>query len=704
MRLTQPCLIERVKSGCVCMPEQQVDWVFISWVKSHGRSRGIAEAVGARTEFVFPNAPSLLLRYLRSAILTWRSLSSRRPNVVFVMSPPSFAAFVVLAHARVRGQCRVIVDLHTGAVVDRKWRWSVRWIRRMMGPTDGFLVTSDELGTAAGVLSRNTFVIHDIIEVAQDNGGIAEPGPRSDTTAIVPLSYSPDEPIDQILGAAALSPRIVWQLTGTAPAAVVTRAPSNVVFTGFLDDEAYESALGRAGAVVALTTRPLTMQRAGYEALSRGKALVTSRSPVLERYFGPASGYTHCVADEIAAATSAVLEDVDGFERHMAERRDARLREQSVCLERVISFCNGFTTDLARDANDADAAAIADLRQESLHVLREVLGEATEVALIDLPTHMNVGDSLIWEGEIEYLRMLGVSVEYSSDIARFDPALLAELVPTGPILLHGGGNFGDTWPQYQDFRLDIARQFPDRKVIQLPQSIYFSDARTSNETLEVLARHRDYTLLIRDEPSMKRASELLDGIDARFCPDMAFGWNASAVRRPPEHVLSSGPIVVVARGDRERSVDSLAEVVRGVVGQSVVRDFDWGLRGAAKVERYCYRLPGRLARSSQSLRRSRLYYRAVLRPAYAGIRRQNIAAGIAIVGSAKILVTDRLHAHVMASMLGVRNIALDNHYGKVSAVFATSSSHLSAGSFASDVDELKGLMTVQLTVASNEGD
>jgi exopolysaccharide biosynthesis predicted pyruvyltransferase EpsI len=48
----------------------------------------------------------------------------------------------------------------------------------------------------------------------------------------------------------------------------------------------------------------------------------------------------------------------------------------------------------------------------------------------------------------------------------------ATLGPDDPILLHGGGNFGDVWPGFQRFREQVIRESPNRRIIQLPQTIH----------------------------------------------------------------------------------------------------------------------------------------------------------------------------------------------------------------------------------------
>jgi exopolysaccharide biosynthesis predicted pyruvyltransferase EpsI len=49
-------------------------------------------------------------------------------------------------------------------------------------------------------------------------------------------------------------------------------------------------------------------------------------------------------------------------------------------------------------------------------------------------------------------------------------------LPDGIVLLHGGGNFGDEWPEHQRLREQILREHRDRPVVVLPQAVQFSQA------------------------------------------------------------------------------------------------------------------------------------------------------------------------------------------------------------------------------------
>ncbi|RUV24750.1 exopolysaccharide biosynthesis protein, partial [Mesorhizobium sp. M1A.T.Ca.IN.004.03.1.1] len=71
----------------------------------------------------------------------------------------------------------------------------------------------------------------------------------------------------------------------------------------------------------------------------------------------------------------------------------------------------------------------------------------------DFPDIRNCGDSAIWLGEMAYLKdRFGKRPDYVSRLYDFSADELKRRVPTGPIFIHGGGNFGDIWVAHQDFR------------------------------------------------------------------------------------------------------------------------------------------------------------------------------------------------------------------------------------------------------------
>ncbi|MGH8531664.1 MAG: polysaccharide pyruvyl transferase family protein [Gammaproteobacteria bacterium] len=110
--------------------------------------------------------------------------------------------------------------------------------------------------------------------------------------------------------------------------------------------------------------------------------------------------------------------------------------------------------------------------------------------------------------------------------------VVSECLPSGAILIHGGGNFGTLWRKHQDFRIDLMERFPDRPIIQLPQSIHFSDDKSVAETARAIHKHGRFTLLVRDRKSDDFAAAKLD-CPVHLCPDMAF-YIGRTERVPPK--------------------------------------------------------------------------------------------------------------------------------------------------------------------------
>jgi hypothetical protein len=101
---------------------------------------------------------------------------------------------------------------------------------------------------------------------------------------------------------------------------------------------------------------------------------------------------------------------------------------------------------------------IESLRTAIDDILGPILAGTRRVALLDFPTHANVGDSAIWLGTLAYLREKGKVVCYSCDHDTYSRDTLAERLDDGIILLSGGGNFGDIWKQPQRLREQVVRE------------------------------------------------------------------------------------------------------------------------------------------------------------------------------------------------------------------------------------------------------
>lgn len=294
-----------------------------------------------------------------------------------------------------------------------------------------------------------------------------------------------------------------------------------------------------------------------------------------------------------------------------------------------------------------DIPLIEDLVGQIRGVVDPVFGDRPAVALLDFPNHSNVGDAAIWLGELAYFRTLsGARIRYTCDYKTYDPEALRRLMPVGTIVLHGGGNLGDLWPHLQHFREKVIQDFPDYPIIQFPQTIFFQDAAGLDCFGELARSHSDFVLLVRDARSYQTGHEYL-GMRTIRCPDMAFCMGA--LSRPVE---PSKEVVWLWRTDKEAPDTNPA---RGSRLLDVLPE-DW-LQESTSLSMRLRNLLARHVGSSVLIPR-------IIASLDSRIAAHRVARGAAQLSRGKVLVTNRLHGHILAVLLGIPHVLLDNSYGK----------------------------------------
>jgi exopolysaccharide biosynthesis predicted pyruvyltransferase EpsI len=279
--------------------------------------------------------------------------------------------------------------------------------------------------------------------------------------------------------------------------------------------------------------------------------------------------------------------------------------------------------------------------------LRGTGGEAP-FALVDFPDHANVGDSAIWLGTTVYFSAhRGRQPRYVSSIGSFSEAAVRASVPEGPIFVHGGGNFGDLWPRHQEFREHLLGRFPDREIIQLPQSIHFDDPARAEAAARAIARHGKFRLFVRDQHSYDFAAARFD-CEIALCPDMALFIGALGRGTPDVDVF------YLLRSDRERAVRETA----GRAGYTF-RVGDWLVEPRLSVD------ARKLLRVLREIRRGSWDRLALRAATYETAARVRVLRGCRLLSSGRVVITDRLHAHLLSLLLGIPHAVLDNSYGKL---------------------------------------
>ncbi len=220
-------------------------------------------------------------------------------------------------------------------------------------------------------------------------------------------------------------------------------------------------------------------------------------------------------------------------------------------------------------ADHSAAGLCAELANRFDTELASALRGARQVALLNFPNHGNPGDDAIWLGARASLRRLGISVRYQCAWTGYHPDALAAAHPEGPVLLNGGGNFGDLYGGQQGLRERVFRELRGRPVIQLPQSIHFAQRKNLDRVRRQVAEHGDVTLMLREQASYELAQREFEA-DTVLAPDsaLALGSLAAPAREPRERPALAAPAARRPRVRRPRAAGHRPLGHRGGVAQA----------------------------------------------------------------------------------------------------------------------------------------
>lgn len=309
--------------------------ISISWVSGHRRSVEIARVAQVSHHFVKSKKRFLPFRYLAQHLETLRILKKEQPTLVVVMQPPPLALFSVLASRHTR-RAVIVGDLHSGVFFDPKWSWAKNWVLRTLRRRGFAIVPNDDLAEICARADTKVIVCHGYLEVPQHHHEDCQAAVLpSRPFVMVPFAYSRDEPVADVLHAAALTPEVDWVLTGKAPAELRAQASENVFFPGFVSASEYQTLRHHTHAILALTTQESTMQSAGYEAIAGGTPLITVPTRVLRDYFEDGAIYTELDSAALASAVREVLAKNELWRSRMQEQRKKIMQRQDEPQKRI---------------------------------------------------------------------------------------------------------------------------------------------------------------------------------------------------------------------------------------------------------------------------------------------------------------------------------------------------------------------------------
>lgn len=298
------------------------------------------------------------------------------------------------------------------------------------------------------------------------------------------------------------------------------------------------------------------------------------------------------------------------------------------------------------------------MRRRSFEALTELHQGVDSLVLTDFPDYENIGDSVIALGQAEFWRRAGIRVEQAYSWRTISPRVYESHTT---VAIQGGGNFGGLYPQHSEHRYRLAERLrADTLLIQEPQSVHFASDADRDAFAGRMAPRRNLRLAVRDVASLAAVDGLV--ADVVLAPDsvhMLGRLHADAPSRDAVYLL---------RRDQESALASDVDV----------HAVDW------PAMTFRDRLSQRLRRTVFEGAVTRTMNRATHR--WFADAQARLETGIALLAPGETIVTDRLHAMLIALQMGRRVIAIDNANGKLSSYAETWLDGLDAPlTFAADV-------------------
>lgn len=163
--------------------------------------------------------------------------------------------------------------------------------------------------------------------------------------------------------------------------------------------------------------------------------------------------------------------------------------------------------------------------------------------------------------------------------------------------------------------------------------------------------------MLRDQESLEIAGTHFDATSV-LCPDMAF-WLGDIDRsiKPTIDVLWLGRTDVESTSGGLPSPDGTV-VATDWLSESPGRSWSLPTHLRVRAVHYAIRLP-RFAPGVISPPHT------ALSAGYDFLSRERLMRGVRLLSSARVIVTDRLHGHILCQLLHIPHVLLDNSYGKI---------------------------------------
>lgn len=257
--------------------------------------------------------------------------------------------------------------------------------------------------------------------------------------------------------------------------------------------------------------------------------------------------------------------------------------------------------------------------------------------MLQTPVHTNIGDHAIAEAQLTFL-----SDNFPNRVIEINQSLVEKFVikhsgcvrPEDVILLHGGGNMGNEYLFEEELRRLVISGFKKNKIIVFPQTAYYSNDSIGQQELSktkaVIDEHPDVTLTARENISYEIMKSNFSNSKVILTPDIVLytSFNADNVRSYGLEVIRNDQESVLNDSDKKKIHDLLNKTYETV-----------------------------LCSDMHVTNKKRIYDPSE--------RKDVLESKLTQFSKARLVITDRLHGMVLATITGTPCIVFSNYNQKV---------------------------------------
>lgn len=286
-----------------------------------------------------------------------------------------------------------------------------------------------------------------------------------------------------------------------------------------------------------------------------------------------------------------------------------------------------------------------------------------KAVLIDTPTHGNLGDHAIVLTQKQLLVKNKVSThELSASAIDYKEYLFAKLTPKNKcIIIPGGGFLGTLWPNEEERVRRIINCFKDNKIIIFPQTVSYdltseSGRKYLKQAQKIYSAHSNLTFFVREKQSYEIMQKYFPSVETVLVPDIVTLLDMDIAGQNRKDIL------FCMRSDLEKNVtdEQLAEI------QQILK-IHYPNEQMNKIDTV---VPYMVSE---------------------GMRKKEVKNKLEQFKKAKLIITDRLHGMIFATITATPCIAFGNSNGKVKNVYGWLK-HNEYIKYVNDIDEFKSIV------------